>query len=96
MIKCGFYVETWSPKTEKIERFYLYKCVASVQTKIGEVKFAKTHVVLIGLGWGCLATQVQAHKLPLDPFLPLPSPVKALQGFYQPKTTNQNKKQFNF
>ena len=60
------------------------------------VKFAKTHVVLIGLGCGCLATQVQAHSLPLDPFLQLPSPDKALQGFYHPKTTNQNKKQFNF
>ena len=75
-----FLLTPFTPFNTFRDTLYLYKWHASVQTKIGEVKFAKTHVVLIGLGWGCLATQVHAHNLPLDPFHPSRLP-HSYQGF---------------
>ena len=61
-----------------------------------DLKYTKTHVVLIGLGWGCLATQVQANNILLDTFLPLPSPVKVFQGFPVLKTNTNRKPQSIF
>ena len=65
---CSAILEQGLPKQKILNIFYFYQKRESVQTKIGMVNFAKTHFVLIGLNWVCLATHVQALRLDSNHF----------------------------